>query len=60
MMKHFKNKRYWILMPPFFIVTASILLFLPGKYSDYAMVTIIAYSMTLTIWNYAAKRKEQK
>ncbi|SFM18445.1 hypothetical protein [Salibacterium qingdaonense] len=58
-MNHFKNKRYWILMPPFFIIAVFFLLFLPSEYSDYALIPVIVYFITFTIWNYSAKTKNE-
>ncbi|SFP64343.1 hypothetical protein [Salibacterium halotolerans] len=54
-MNHFKNKRYWILMPPLFIITIFLLLFLPSPYSDYALIPVIVYFVTFTTWNYYAE-----
>lgn len=57
MIKHFSNKRYWILMPPFFITGVLLVIFLPRKYVEYAVfLLIIVYWAVYSLWNYYAEK----
>jgi len=52
LMNHFKNKRYWILMPPFLLMTVLLVVFLPIEYRWYSFLPIVVFWMVYYIWNY--------
>ena len=55
--KHLKNKRYWILMPPFLITTMLLFAFLPEEFKPYSFSVIIIFWVTYSFWNYYAEKK---
>ncbi|ARI75690.1 hypothetical protein HM131_02090 [Halobacillus mangrovi] len=50
MMKHFKSKRYWILMPPFFITFVLLYIFLPYPYKLYSPGVILVFWIVYYLW----------
>lgn len=61
MIKHFSNKRYWIVMPPFFITAVLLIIFLPAKYSEYvALSLLIVHWGVYYLWNYYAEKNKQR
>ena len=57
LMNHFKNKRYWILMPPFLLLTVLLVVFLPIEYRWYSSLPIIVFWMVYYIWNYYSEKE---
>ncbi|WP_223254272.1 hypothetical protein [Halobacillus halophilus] len=55
-MNHFKNKRYWILMPPFLLMTVLLVIFLPIEYRWYSFLPIVVFWMVYYIWNYYSEK----
>lgn len=55
--KYFKNKRYWILMPPFFIIALLVYIFLPHNYRYLSFLVIIIFWIVYWRWN---KREDHK
>ncbi len=59
--KHFKNKRYWILMPPFLITTMLLFSILPYDKMYYSFFVVIAFWIIYYVWNsYAIKKDKRK
>lgn len=56
----YKNKRYWILMPPFLIVTIAIIFYSPVEYRKYSYVAMILFWITYYSWDFIAKKKLAK
>ncbi|MGP4077397.1 hypothetical protein [Halobacillus sp. K22] len=56
-MNYFKNKRYWILMPPFLLMTVLLVIFLPIEHRWYAFLPIIVFWIVYYIWNYYSQKK---
>ena len=54
----FKNKQYWILMPPFLILT--IVLFTFTDNNIYGFSVIITFWFIYYTWNYIEKKKQTK
>ncbi|MDX8046413.1 hypothetical protein SH601_10510 [Gracilibacillus sp. S3-1-1] len=57
MFKDFKNKRYWILMPPFSIIALLLFIFLPNNYKFFSPLVIIIFWIVYYVWNYLAEKK---
>ncbi|WBL17037.1 hypothetical protein [Sutcliffiella sp. NC1] len=51
-------KRYWILMPPFFITMLLVFFLLPNPYKGLLFVVPLLFWITLSIWNYIGDRKK--
>lgn len=56
--KHFKNKRYWILMPPFLIITLLLFFSLPENYKFNSFLVLIAFWITYHTWDYYSNKKQ--
>ncbi|WP_377890262.1 hypothetical protein [Alkalihalobacillus sp. R86527] len=56
-MNHFRNKRYWILMPPFLIVTLLLFRILPDDMQKYSVLVILPFWVIYYAWNYYAIKK---
>lgn len=59
MIKHLKNKRYWILMSPFFITAILLFTFLPNKFRHYSMLVIVVFWIVYSYWNYYTEKKNK-
>ncbi|RSL29048.1 hypothetical protein D7Z54_33345 [Salibacterium salarium] len=57
MFKDLKNKRYWILMPPFLIIALLLFTFLPNNYRYFSFLVIIVFWVVYYSWNYFAGKK---
>lgn len=51
------DKKYWILMPPFAIVTFALIIILPNEKRFYAFLLMILFWITYYSWKYADKKK---
>ncbi|UTE78539.1 hypothetical protein [Rossellomorea sp. KS-H15a] len=59
-MNYYKNKRYWILMPPFLLTTLGLFFILPEDKWGYPFVVVIAFWITYYAWNdYTLKKSEE-
>lgn len=56
----FKNKKYWILMPPFLILTMALFIYLPQVYKLYSFSAIITFWIIYHSWNYIENKKLSK
>jgi len=56
----FKNKKYWILMPPFLILTMALFIYLPQDYKPYSFLAIITFWSIYHSWNYIEKKNHSK
>lgn len=54
----FKNKKYWILMPPFLILAIALLTYTDN--SSYGFLAIIIFWIIYYSWNYIEKKKQAK
>ncbi|MBP2006739.1 hypothetical protein [Halobacillus andaensis] len=59
MKKHFKNKRYWILMPTFLLAGIIMFIFLPNEYNGYSFLMVIILWVVFHVWNYFAEKKHK-
>ncbi|MFD2655199.1 hypothetical protein [Gracilibacillus thailandensis] len=59
MFKDFKNKRYWILMPPFLITSIILAIYLPPKLKPLALLSVIVFWIVYYVWNYFGKKKSR-
>lgn len=55
--KHFKNKWYWLLMPPFFVAAVLTLLLLPEGQGHYAFLIIFIFWIVYYTVNHFSKKK---
>jgi len=55
----FKNKKYWILMPPFLLLAILLILFLPTDLKPYSIISVLIFWVTYYIWNYADKNQNK-
>ncbi len=55
----FKNKKYWILMPPFLLLAILLILFLPTDLKPYSIISVLIFWVTYYIWNYADKKQNK-
>ena len=55
--KGFKNKHYWILMPPFLLTSLLLIVFLPSDYKYYSFLVIILFWIVYYSWNYYGVKK---
>ncbi|MFJ7825709.1 hypothetical protein [Psychrobacillus sp. NPDC096623] len=63
MFDDFKNKKYWILMPPFLILLFALIFYLPENYGPAPFIfisVIIAFWTTYYLWNYIDKNKKDR
>ncbi|ARK32619.1 hypothetical protein [Halalkalibacter krulwichiae] len=52
MWKDFKNKRYWLLMPPFIVIGLLLIMYLPQTYKQFvALVGIPLFWILYALWN---------
>lgn len=56
----FKNKKYWILMPPFLILTVALFTYLPQDYKPYSFAAIIIFWIVYYSWNNIDKKNLSK
>ena len=56
----FKNKKYWILMPPFLILTIASVIYLPQDYRPYSFLVVIIFWIIYYAWNYIEKKNLTK
>jgi hypothetical protein len=50
MLKDFKNKRYWILLPIFLIIGMILIIYLPHNFKPLAILTgILGYILSLEL-----------
>ncbi|MGI8313775.1 hypothetical protein [Halobacillus mangrovi] len=59
-MKHFQNKRYWILMPPFFVAFILLYIFLPYPYKLYSPAIMLVFWIVYYLWIDIVVRKHKK
>ncbi|MBE4909813.1 hypothetical protein IMZ08_17400 [Bacillus luteolus] len=55
-----KRKRYWILMPPFFITMLIMFFTLPNPYKGLSVIVVLTFWVTLWIWNYFGDKKQRE
>ena len=55
-----KNKKYWILMPPFLILAIVLMIFLPENYRSYSFLVIILFWLVYYFCGYNEKKKLPK
>ncbi|MBS4207717.1 hypothetical protein [Bacillus sp. FJAT-50079] len=60
MLKDFKNKRYWILMPPFLIIGLLLITLLSGNYKYLSFLTIIVFWIIYHSWNDQAEKHKKR
>ncbi|WP_368901641.1 hypothetical protein [Oceanobacillus oncorhynchi] len=59
-MNTFKNKRYWILMPPSLLISISLIIFIPeNKGILYAFVVIALFWIVYYTWTYYVKKNSR-
>ncbi|GKW47016.1 hypothetical protein [Planococcus sp. NCCP-2050] len=58
-MKHFKNRLYWLLMPPFFVAAIVTFLLLPEGHGHYAFLVILIFWIVYYTVNHFAKKKDK-
>lgn len=56
-MHMYKNKKYWILMPPFLLLAVLLILYLPTDLKPYSIISVLIFWVTYYIWNYADKKQ---
>ncbi|RRJ66155.1 hypothetical protein EHV15_26995 [Paenibacillus oralis] len=52
------NKKYWILLPPFFVAGILLVIYLPQKFKPLALVVSLLFWATYYTWTYMAKNNE--
>jgi hypothetical protein len=57
MLKDFKNKRYWILLPLFLIIGMILIIYLPHNFKPLAILTALVFWGVYYVWNYFAKKE---
>ncbi|MEW9107849.1 MAG: hypothetical protein AB2374_00785 [Cytobacillus gottheilii] len=60
MFTKFKDRRYWILMPPFLIIGFILVLYLPQKLKPFAILTALVFWIVYYTWNGLSKTNEEK
>jgi hypothetical protein len=53
----FKNKRYWILMPPFFLFAVLLGLYLPNDLKPYIFLIVLLFWVIYYSWSYFDKKR---
>lgn len=57
-MKHFKNKRYWILLLPTLLIGLSLIFIIPNNNGfPYAFSVIVLFWIVYYTWTYYAEKK---
>jgi len=56
----FKNKKYWILMPPFLILGIVLITSLPKKYLPYSFLVALTFWGFYYLWVYLEKKNLTK
>jgi len=51
----YKNKKYWILMPPFLLLAILLILYLPTDLKPYSIISVLIFWITYYTWNYVDK-----
>ncbi|BCB02536.1 hypothetical protein [Bacillus sp. KH172YL63] len=60
-MKRLKNKPYWILMPPFLILSFILIYNLPPENQHYAYIPVIVFWIVYYSWNlYSGKKNRNR
>lgn len=60
MFKDFKNKRYWILLPPFLIIGISLIIYLPPNLKPIAILTALVFWIVYYTWDYLSRNKDDE
>jgi hypothetical protein len=60
MLKGFKNKRYWMLLPPFLITGIVLAIYLPHNLKPLAILTALAFWIVFYAWNYLSENKSNE
>lgn len=61
MMKVFKNKRYWILMPPTLLIGISLIIFIPNNDGfPYAFSSLVLFWIVYYTCTYYAEKKNNR
>ncbi len=55
----FKNKKYWILMPPFLLIAVLLILYLPNDLKPYSIISVMIFWVTYYIWTYDDKKQNK-
>jgi hypothetical protein len=55
MFKEFKNKRYWLLLPPFLIIGIILVIYLAQILKPLAILTALAFWIVYYSWDYLSK-----
>ena len=55
----YKNKKYWILMPPFLLLAILLILYLPTDLKPYSIISVMIFWVTYYIWTYADKKQNK-
>ena len=55
----FKNKKYWILMPPFLLLAILLILYLPTDLKPYSIISVLIFWVTYYLWTSADKKKNK-
>ena len=50
-----KNKKYWVLMPPFLILTLVLIVYSPTEYRAYSFTPVVVFWIVYYIWSYIGK-----
>ena len=56
----FNNKKYWILMPPFLLLTMALFIYLPQNYKPYSFSALFTFWIIYYSWNYIEKKNLSK
>ncbi|KHE66876.1 hypothetical protein, partial [Halobacillus sp. BBL2006] len=59
-MNHFKDKRFWMLIPPFFITFLLLFILLPYEYKFYSFVVLLVFWMVYYTWNHLTEKRKKK
>lgn len=59
MLKRF-NKKYWILLPPFFVAGILLIIYLPQQFRPLALLVPLLFWAAYYTWTYIEKNNEVK
>jgi hypothetical protein len=60
MFKGFRNRRYWILLPPFLIIGIILIIFLPQELKPFSILTALPFRFVYYLWNHFSGNRNEE
>jgi hypothetical protein len=58
--KDFKNKRYWILLPPSVLIGVILIIYLPQELKPFSILTPLPFWLVYYLWNPFNKSRNEE